>query len=87
MEDRDRAEVLLAQPGGERLADGDRAVEAAGAADGDGQPGLALPDVGRDGEVEELLQEGQEALGDGLAQDVVADRLGQARSAARSSGR
>ena len=33
VEDRDRAEVLLAQPGRELLGDDDRAVEAAGAAD------------------------------------------------------
>ncbi len=66
----------------ERLGDDDRAVEAAGAADGDGQPGLALPDVGRDGEAEEFLEEGQEALGHGLAKDVLPHRLKQSPSAA-----
>ena len=50
VEDRDRPEVLLAQPGRELLGDDDRAVVAAGAADADRQPGLALGDVGREGE-------------------------------------
>ena len=76
---------LLAQPGGQLLGDDDRAVVAAGAADRDRQPGLALADVGRDREVEELVQERQEALGDRLAEDERADRLGQARTAGRSS--
>ena len=47
VEDRDRADVPLAHPGGELLGDDDRAVEAAGAADRDRQAGLALGDVGR----------------------------------------
>ena len=61
VEDRDRARVALAQPGGELLGDDDAAVVAAGAADRDRQPGLALVDVGRDREVEELLEEVEEA--------------------------
>jgi hypothetical protein len=57
VEDRDRPVILLAQPGRDLLGDHDRAVVAARAADADGQPGLALGDIGRDGE----LELGQEA--------------------------
>src|SRR6476661_862656 len=42
VEDRHRAEIALAQPRGELLRDHDRAVEAAGAPDGDREPRLAL---------------------------------------------
>ena len=69
---------------GELLGDGDRAVVAAGAADRDRQPGLALADVGRDGERRgSRAGSSRNSLGDRLAEDEVADRLGQARQLAQ----
>jgi hypothetical protein len=70
--------VLAAEPLGEELGDHDAPVIAAGAADCDREPRLALLDVRRDREVEELLEEVEEAAGHRLAQDVVADLLGHA---------
>ena len=67
----------FAQPARQLLGDDDRAVVAAGAADGDRQPRLALGDVGRDREVEELVEELEEAAGDGLVEDERADLVGQ----------
>ena len=77
VEDRDRAEVLVAQPAGELLGDDDRAVIAAGAADRDGQARLALGDVGRDRELEELDEEVEEACRDRLAEHEGPDLVGQ----------
>ena len=87
VEDRDRPEPALAQPGRQLLGDDDRAVVAAGAADGDRQARLALRDVGRDREVEEVLQEREEAARDGLAEDELADGLGQAGQLAQLRAR
>ena len=75
VEDRDRPEVLLAEPGRELLGEDDRAVVAARAAEGDRQAGLALADVGRHAQVEEVVEVVEELLGDGLAEDEVADRV------------
>src|SRR5436190_218121 len=77
MEDRDRAVVLLAQPPGDLLGHDDRPVKAAGAADGDGQPGLPLADICRDGERQELLEVVQEASRHRLREDEGPDRVGQ----------
>ena len=85
MEDRDRPEVLLAQPRGQLFADRDRPVVAAGTADPDGQASLAFGDVGRDRELEELVDEVNEANGDGLAEDERADLVGQTGQRRRSA--
>src|SRR3954447_3577449 len=77
MEDADRAEVLLAQPRGERFGDRDGPVIAAGAADRDREPGLPLAHVGGDGDGQVALQDVEELARDRLAQHVVADGLGQ----------
>src|SRR4051812_22048682 len=69
MEHGDRPEVLLAQPFRERLRQGDRAVIAAGAAERDREPGLALADVGREHERQELAEIGEELLGHRLTED------------------
>ena len=53
-------------------------MEAAGAADGDGQPRLALGQVGGDDGGEEAIQVAQELACDGLPQDEVAHGLGLA---------
>ena len=53
--------------------DDDRTVPAAGAADRDREAGLALLDVGRDEQVEQFVEPGEEALGDRLAEHVLAD--------------
>ena len=87
VEHRHGAGVLLAEPRRELLGEDDAAVVAAGAADGDREPGLALGDVGRDRELEELLQQVQEPLRDRLVEHVGADLVGQARSAAAGPGR
>ena len=63
------------QPGGELLGDDDRAVVAAGAADGDRQAGLALRLVGRQREVEEVVEERDEPAGDRLVEHERAHRL------------
>ena len=68
---------------GQALADGHRAVPAAGAADADRQATLALGLEGRDREIEEVLDLLEE-LGRGrLLEDVLADGLGQARELAQ----
>src|SRR4051794_18483034 len=77
MEDGDGAEILLAEPRGELLGDDDRAVIATRATDPDGQPGLALRDVRRDRERQELLEELEEPRRDGLAEDECADLVGE----------
>src|SRR6476646_8742772 len=82
VEHRDRPVVLFAEPARQLLGERDRAVVAAGAAERDREPRLALADVGRQREVEELMEVLEELAGDGLAKDVVADRLGQARQLA-----
>ena len=72
-------EVPLAQPRRELLGDHDRAMEAAGAPDRDREPRLALVDVGRDEQVEDGRGAGRGTVaGDRLAEDVLADVLGQA---------
>ena len=78
MEDRDRTEVLLAQPGRELLGDDDRAVVAAGAADRRSSGG-SCPRRRRPGSanVEELLEELEEPRRDRLAEDERPDLLGQ----------
>ena len=58
-----RAHVQPTELDRERLADGDRPVEATGAADGDGQARLALGQIGRDDGVEERVEVLQEPLG------------------------
>ena len=83
VEDCDRTVVPLAQPRGELLGHDDGAVEATGAAQRDGQARLALADVGRHGEVEELLDHPEKATSHGLPEDVLADRVGQAGQPAK----
>ena len=61
MEDRDRPELVLPEPRRELLGEDDRAVVAAGAADGDRQPRPAVLGVGRDGKLQQLLDELEEA--------------------------
>src|SRR5688572_19068444 len=78
MEDRHRARVLLAEPTREHLGEHDAAVIAAGAADPDRQPRLALRDVRGDGEFEEAPQEVEELARDRLIEDVGTYLVGQA---------
>ena len=73
--DPDRAQVQRPQVRGDRVADGHRAMEATGAADGDGEARLALRAVGGHGELQELVQERQEPLRDRLPEHERADRL------------
>ncbi len=79
MEDGHGPEVPVPEPGGQLLRHHDGSVPAAGAADGDRQPGLALLRVGRHQEVEQVLQPLQELARDRQAHDVGADLLGEAR--------
>ena len=67
-----------AEPGRKLLADHDRAVEAAGAADRDREARLALVHVGRHEQVQQVSELVEERRRDRLAQDVLPDDLGQA---------
>ena len=66
---------------GHRLGDHHRPVPAAGAAEGDGEVGLALGHVGREQQVEEPLEVLEELAGGRLAEHVVAHRRRRGRSA------
>ena len=78
MEDRDRAEVLLAQPGRELLGDDDRAVVAAGAADARSSAG-SCPRRCRPGWRTRGTRPGtsRKRARDGLVEDERADLIGQ----------
>ena len=90
MEDLDGLVAALAQPAGQLLGEHDRAVAAAGAADPDRQPALALGREGRDGELEQVVDLVQVLEGARLGEDELADRLASGPSAraapARSTG-
>src|SRR3954453_7451983 len=73
MEDGHRPEVTLAEPGRQLLADHDRAMESAGAADRDREARLSLLDIGGHEQVQHLLERGEELAGDRLAEHVLAD--------------
>ncbi len=63
MEDRHGPEISLPQPLREDLGEDDAAVVPTGAAEPDRQARLALLDVRGDREIEELLEELDEAVG------------------------
>src|SRR5258706_1979488 len=79
MEHGDRPMAPGLEASRELLGDDDRAVIAAGAADPDREPALAVGLHRRDRELEEVLDELQELVGPGLIEDEFAHRLGQAR--------
>ena len=79
MEDLDRLVSLLPQPPRQGLAEHDRAVATAGAADGDREPAPPLGPHRPDRERYEFLEALQELPRLRLGHDVVANRLGEAR--------
>src|SRR5439155_23104764 len=74
----DRIVPLVAQPLGELLREHDRTVAAAGAADADREPALALVGEGGNAELEQLVDQVHVLARAGLGQHEFADRLGQA---------